>query len=718
MVIAPSKGENMYISKVSLRNYRNFKNCKFEFNKGINTIIGENGAGKTNLFRAMRLLLDDDLLKFTNKLNENDFNRSLSAWKGHWLIISMEFSELSHDEAIQALFVHSMGMLTIADKASYNLFFRPKKEIRLQLSELDENDHDGLRNILDSLSINDYETVYTGKSTVDFNCDEEYRKLVGDFENVRFPNPNDLDESLYGVRIPHQLSMANEVAFTFIKALRDVVSDFNSHKMNPLLALLRSKSEEISQEELSEIIENIKTLNSNIENLSDVQQINRDIESTIKEAVGQAYAPSTLTIKSNLSEETNKLLQSLQLFISEPNETHEGAIHELSLGGANLIFLTLKLLEYKYQRQRNTFANFILIEEPEAHIHTHIQKTLFENLNYDNTQIIYSTHSTHISDVSKISNMNILAKKKNYVESYQPSNELSPEKIIKLERYLDAVRSNLLFAKGVILVEGDAEAILIPTLIKKVLGISLDELGISLINIGSTGFENVAEIFHNDRIRRKCAIITDLDSAIANMDIAQEDSDTDKAYKTKMQNSHKKGEERKVRLDAFVHENVWLKVFYAIHTFEVDFILNGNIEEAKKLCDEVYTDVSTIRDSKNAIESSNVAIYGKRILTMADNKGKGWLAIMLSNIVDINTKIPQYILEALLFVNPLQMKEVQVKIITHRIKQLNESAYISTLCGQLSSYLNDENNIGLQDIIDLLKSAIPDDQLISILERA
>ena len=76
-------------------------------------------------------------------------------------------------------------------------------------------------------------------------------------------------------------------------------------------------------------------------------------------------------------------------------------------------------------------------------------------------------------------------------------------------------RANLLFSKGVILVEGDAEEILIPIIIKNVLGISLDELGISLINIRSTGFKNVAQIFHDNRVKRKCAIITDLDKSIA-----------------------------------------------------------------------------------------------------------------------------------------------------------------------------------------------------------
>ena len=55
-------------------------------------------------------------------------------------------------------------------------------------------------------------------------------------------------------------------------------------------------------------------------------------------------------------------------------------------------------------------------------------------------------------------------------EAFQPSVGLSTEEVNFVQRYLDAIRSNLLFAKSVILVEGDAEEILIPILIKKVLG--------------------------------------------------------------------------------------------------------------------------------------------------------------------------------------------------------------------------------------------------------
>lgn len=95
----------------------------------------------------------------------------------------------------------------------------------------------------------------------------------------------------------------------------------------------------------------------------------------------------------------------------------------------------MKLLEFKYQKAKQSIANFLLIEEPEAHIHTHIQKTLFDKLKYDDTQIIYSTHSTHISEVSNVQNVNILGREGDRCEAYQPAIGLNPEEIGNIQRY-------------------------------------------------------------------------------------------------------------------------------------------------------------------------------------------------------------------------------------------------------------------------------------------
>lgn len=657
----------MHISKISLVNYRNFANAKLIFNKGINTIIGENGSGKTNLFRAIRLLLDDNLLRSAHRLDEKDFHRGLEHWQGHWIIISIEFQEVSQDEAIQSLFLHgtgSVGTGTVS-KATYNLIFRPKADVRRRLSELTEGDHDGMVAILSEISIEDYETVFTGRSEADFNDLATYAEIVGDFTNANFGK--ELDHPAIGSRVPVMLSVSKEISFTFVQALRDVIAEFQNNRTNPLLNLLKRKSGEIDPVAFLPITEKVKNLNDAIEGLDDVQKVRSDIVGTIKEAAGEAYSPSSLSIRSDLSGEADKLFQSLKLFVGETGSGYEGAVHELSLGGANLIYLTLKLLEFKYQKANQSFANFLLIEEPEAHIHTHIQKTLFDRLNFADTQIIYSTHSTHISEASNVENMNILGKIGEGCETYQPTTGLDPIEIGNIQRYLDAVRSNLLFAKSVMLVEGDAEEILIPTLVKMVLGVTLDELGISLINIRSTGFLNVAVLFHDDRIKKRCAIVTDLDATFFDTTPAAGDDATFSKFKARCASAQTKGLARKVALDAFSQDNPWIECFYAPHTFEIDFVDAGNAEQVIGTIASVYKDPATIAKAKTELESKDIAVFGKRALLMANYEGKGWFAIALGNRIDHQAIIPDYIVEAIHFLRPALSTGVWFHILSFRL---------------------------------------------------
>ena len=49
----------MYLKYFQIVNYKNYKNARFEFGKGANTIIGENDSGKSNAVTALRILLDD-----------------------------------------------------------------------------------------------------------------------------------------------------------------------------------------------------------------------------------------------------------------------------------------------------------------------------------------------------------------------------------------------------------------------------------------------------------------------------------------------------------------------------------------------------------------------------------------------------------------------------------------------------------------------------------
>lgn len=709
----------IYISRLQLVNYRNFSRANVLFKPGINTIIGENGSGKTNLFRAIRLLLDDNLLRAAYRLDEGDFHRALGDWRGHWIIISLDFDDVSKDETIQSLFLHGAGNIEDGDigRATYNLIFRPKASIRGALAELTNGDKTGLGNILSTVTIADYETIFTGKSEADFTDPLVYGALVGDFETVRFPEATHPPE--IGGKIPGIMAISKEVSFTFVQALRDVVADFQSNRTNPLLTLLKSKSGEIDPADFAPITTMVGDLNAAIEGLPDVTTIRSDIRTTINDAAGETYSPNSLSIKSDLSHEADRLFRSLKLFVGEAEPGYEGAIHELSLGGANLIYLTLKLLEFKYQKAKQSFANFLVVEEPEAHIHTHIQKTLFDKLNYNDTQVIYSTHSTHISEVCNVENINVLGRSAGMCEVFQPSTGLTAEEIGNIQRYLDAVRSNLLFAKSVVLVEGDAEEILIPILIKKVFGVSLDELGVSLINIRSTGFTNVAVLFHDQRIRKRCAIVTDLDDAF--IDTSPDPRDGEEVMKAKANAlaSQTSGLQRKAALTAFAKDNPWVSTHFADYTFEVDFLINGsNAAKVVSILSEVYKSAATVATAKTELESDDLAVSGTRMLTIAKHMGKGWFAILLGKVVDHHTVIPEYILEAVFEAHGVPSTEVWSNVLAYRINLQEKDksaspAAIAAASAALKAYRD-----GIMDFTAMraaMLQALPDDEINEIL---
>ncbi|MBI5590745.1 MAG: AAA family ATPase [Deltaproteobacteria bacterium] len=660
----------MHISSLSIRNFRNFKSAKLRFKKGINTVIGENGSGKTNLFFALRILIDDALPRYF-KFYQTDFNRTLESWAGHWIIISIAFSGLDASEEAQTLAIQSIGHMETAKHGSYSVYFRPKYQFRKELNDYSKvagKNAAGLKLLLDKLAIEDYETVYLCRGTADFSKNDIYKQYVGDFDKIEFPDPDDKQELLFGTWLPKEINIHNELSCTFIKALRDVDSDLRSYSNNPLISLLRGKEKSVEVAKQHEIIESIDSLNEQISTLDEVMDVKNGIDKSIKDTVGTTYAPN-IDIKSELPNEMEKLFQSLKLWIGDPDEDgHRGRISELSLGGANLIYLSLKLLEYE-KVKTDKVANFLLVEEPEAHVHTHIQKTLFNSLQENKTQVIISTHSTHISSVSNISRVNILSRGDKEAHIFHPSKGLEQNEVVRIERYLDAVRSNLLFAKGVVLVEGDAEQILIPEMFKKVFGLTLDEIGVSLINIGSTGFENVARIFHPDRVRKNCSILTDGDASIV---MLPGDPEHDNEYQAHCRASEEKGRERKLRLTDFCKGNKYIKPIYSKHTFEVDFLMNYNSHEFVHCLNKIYKNEATINKSKEKLENVSVEVAGVEVLRLADKIGKGWLALLVAEQLVYNTYIPNYILEAIAFAAAHINLPSKAKAALHRLKQIKE----------------------------------------------
>lgn len=645
----------MFLKYLQIVNYKNLRSARFSFVEGVNTVIGENDSGKSNAMTALRILLDDTYYYNTKRLKENDFSDSLGNWKGHWIILSAVFGKItSEDKETEVCagivpeneneeFLKSYIKSGEDDIGVISLFIRPQRQVRKKLSEI--TDIAEFEEERKKIKISDYEFYYTSRAQTDFTDKDIYTKIVGDLEKGQCSDPDEDDDRILGCKL-NIADVQDHISVVFIDALRDVASELGKPK-NPIRRIIESVESLIKESELNTIKSEIVQLNKSISEVEQVELVGRKINEKLLDMIGMVYSPEII-LQSGLKDDINSLSRYLFMKPSKQND-----IDSLGLGHLNMIYMALKIVEYEVNRTRE-LINIMIIEEPEAHIHTHIQRTLFDKLKVtkDYTQIITTTHSTHLAEVSEVKNINILKSIGSNSISMQPSQGLDEFgkknlqlKNLKLsdciERYLDSKRSVLLFSKGVVLVEGDGEEILIPNLIKNALGVSLDEMGIGLVNVGSVSFEYIASLFSEERIKRTCAIVTDEDIQIVETD--------SKLYKAE---AEKRGKSRKKKLADLYGTNPWVESFFAPHTLEVDFALadaRANSDYISEVVELNYVDTNTIKRHKENLKQGTDAACANTVLTLARDMGKGWYATTLSNYIDIAVTVSQYILGAIAF---------------------------------------------------------------------
>lgn len=671
----------MFLKYIQIVNFRNHLNSRYEFTKGVNSIIGENDSGKSNGITALRILLDDDYYYNVKRLKESDFSDALGDWRGHWIIISAFFDEISADDQASETcseiipenencdFLKSYIRCKDSSYGTITLFIRPNAKIRRELSEaVSKEDFDSMRT---KITLSDYEFYFTARSQADFTEASVYSSIVGDFEAGTYVSPKDDDAAILGGKVDI-INIWRHISLVFIDALRDAENELHKPK-SPVRRIFDTLKNSIEPEDIQTIKGKIRELNTAIAELNQIKEMGGSLNAKLREIVGLVYSPE-LEIESRIQEDISSIAKNLMVI---PTDTD--SIERLGLGHLNILYIALKLIEFEYSR-RHEVLNIMVIEEPEAHIHTHIQRTLFDNLQLskDYTQIIMTTHSTHLSEVSDVNRINVLKVEEGHVVVMRPTTGLDEYgcNILKqknkvalskcLERYLDAKRSVLLFSKGVILVEGDGEELLIPTIVHKALGITLDEIGVGLVNVGSVGFDNIASVFSDERIRRKCSIITDLDTYM-------------KGAEKSSEIASKLGANRHKKLEGLYGNHSWVQAFYAQHTFEVDFAdLVDNRSFIKAVIDFQYTQGRTIERHKKMLDGNAVERYDQ-VLTLAKEMGKGWYATVLATHIDNSVVIPEYILNAVVHASfdviaaPILKKMVAYALKTQEDSEVKES---------------------------------------------
>jgi putative ATP-dependent endonuclease of OLD family len=425
----------MILKNLQIWNFRKFYHyndkpgIEIQFHKGINVLIGENDSGKTAIIDAVKILLQTQSNDIIH-ITDEDFYCDEHGNSENELRIECKFSDFKEDEAKN--FIEWLQFTQNAD---------------------------GTINYL---------------LNVQFRAWKEKNRIFSDFRAGMNEDGYKMDGKARDL-----------LKCTYLRPLRDAAREMHSGRNTRISQILYSHPVFSSKDD-HQIVTILKEANDKLEKYfteDDGQEVLGALKYNLEEFLDNSSRVSANFITSNLK--LKSILESLSLDLSELQP---------GLGVQNLLFIAAELI--LLNTDDNGGLKLALIEEIEAHLHPQAQLRLIEYIQkeYNNSgvQFIISTHSTTLA--SKINIKNEFLCKGNKVFSLSPQcTKLQKGDYLFLQRFIDSSKSNLFFAQGVIMVEGDAENILLPT-IADIIEIPLSKNGISIVNVGSTAFLRYSNI--------------------------------------------------------------------------------------------------------------------------------------------------------------------------------------------------------------------------------
>ena len=628
----------MIISELRLHNFRKFKcidnapGLIVTFHKCLNALIGENDSGKTAIIDAIKLVLLTQSNEYI-KPSDNDFYIDENGITSDEFIIECIISDFTQNEAKNFI--------------EYLTYEKDEKGIRYFL-------HLHYRAWKEGNRI--YSELRAGKTDDGVALDGKVRELL---------------------------------KAVYLKPLRDAEREMSAGRNSRISQILFSHPVFQHKDE-HRLMQIFKEANSEIEQYFTEDNEGKVILETIRNNLKE-FNDSKTSNKANLQTSEIRLKSILESLSLKASEVHPG------LGELNLLFIAAELILLKEESEGA--IKLALIEELEAHLHPQAQLRLISYLqneyNENGSQIIISTHSPILASKINLKNI-ILIKNSIGYDLAEGKTGLEKGDYLFLQRFLDATKSNLFFAKGIIMVEGDAENILLPV-IADIIGYPLEKYGVSIVNVGSTAFLRYSRIMlrqEGNSIDIPVSIITDCDVKPCYDEISQNDDSTQKVFIEKIEETQQAITNKKSRYDAgtiqsFISPRWTLEYCIALSCLNDEFhkaihygkkILNSN--SVSLTIDKLEAaDITVVNENQEWIHLSETEkayrMYGTMLGKNGHSSLKAIVAQCLSSMLKWNiSDIPVNVTKEKMFDLDLYCYKIDEEKRIHLKQQIENDQYL------------------------------------------
>ncbi|WP_299381608.1 AAA family ATPase [uncultured Lacinutrix sp.] len=469
----------MKINKLKIKNWRSIIDEEIQFQDLI-ILIGQNNHGKSNVLSSILFFFGEI------KIQQLDFNKDSDE-----IFVEIEFSDLNETEKITfQKYVSSENTITVRKTAkndlslSYNGFIQEPKLDWLKESNVGTFSK---REEAEKLPLKQYLPVAGRITKTDFiTAQQDYVKA--NFDKIKF------DYKLEETNFLGATNVAKGIFgdLFFIPSIKNASDELNP-KGNSFFGQLYTKVINRISENNPEFIDAKKR----------IIELSKILNKTDKNGGINKDRPKELTsLEGLLDDELKSWDTKIDIQITPPNvedifkvganvSLDDGIKTDITRKGHGLqralIFALIKawakVLKLEREEQdKNESSNrkaskstYFIFEEPELFLHPQAQKELFAsliNLSNEESQVVLCTHSSSFLDLNYHKSICIVKKENIEVGTkvLQFTNDIFEEnedkKQFNLSYWINPERSELFFAKKVILVEGQTDKTILPMLAK------------------------------------------------------------------------------------------------------------------------------------------------------------------------------------------------------------------------------------------------------------